>query len=207
MDQSSWATEAYVTDSLKVTLRTGPSNENKIIAVLPSGQPLEVINSKGNWSYVRLAGEAEEKKEGWMLSQYLMTRVPWESQVAALKKENASLKEKLPDIENRLSQTARREQDLTKKLQNTAQSLQELQREYETLKREAAQYLKLKATHQATRSSLKGLQEQVQVLDKENQSLRSSERNKWFAIGALVLLCGLVFGMIIGRQQKKRRYY
>ena len=47
----------------------------------------------------------------------------------------------------------------------------------------------------------------LRVLGEENQSLRSSERNKWFAIGALVLLCGLVFGMIVGRQQKKRRYY
>ena len=44
-------------------------------------------------------------------------------------------------------------------------------------------------------------QETLQTLTKENESLRSSQRNKWFASGALVLFCGL----IIGRQQKERR--
>ena len=38
--QQGWATKAYVIDSFEITLRTGPSNENKIIAMLFSGRPL-----------------------------------------------------------------------------------------------------------------------------------------------------------------------
>ena len=54
--QWSWAEKAYVTDSLKVTFRTGPSTENKIVSMLSSGQPVEVLESQEKWTHVRLLG-------------------------------------------------------------------------------------------------------------------------------------------------------
>ena len=39
----------------------------------------------------------------------------------------------------------------------------------------------------------------------EIETLRSSQRNRWFLSGAVVLLCGLLIGGIVGRQQKKKR--
>jgi SH3 domain protein len=59
----------YVSDILKLTLRTGPSIENKIIAVIESGQMMEVIQYGDEWSKVRLPSG----KEGWVLSRYLTT--------------------------------------------------------------------------------------------------------------------------------------
>ena len=68
----------------------------------------------------------------------------------------------------------------------------------ETLKEKVGDYLKLRTGHETA-------QETVQTLTEENETLRSSQRNKWFAMGALVLLCGLMIGLVIGRQQKKRQ--
>jgi SH3 domain protein len=45
--QLGWAAKAYVTDSFEITLRTGPSNEHKIIAMLFSGRPLDVLDPGG----------------------------------------------------------------------------------------------------------------------------------------------------------------
>lgn len=209
MGQSSWASKAYVTDSFKVTLRTGPSIENKVIAMPSSGQPVEVLDSNDDWSYVRLLGHGEGNKEGWMLSRYLVTRLPWEMQAGSLKDENTRLKEKLPRIEEKLSEALRHEQNLAIRLQDKTKALHRLQNDYEALKRGAAEYLKLKAGYTETRSTLETTQKEVQRLTEENERLRSSQRNRWFAIGALVLLCGLIIGLLIGRQQKKPRssYY
>ena len=209
MGQSSWATKAYITDSLKVTLRTGPSREEKIIAVLSSGQPIEVLDSQGDWSLVRLLERGEAKKEGWMMSQYLITRLPWKTQVRSLKEENTWLKQKLPAIETKLGETSRKEKELTAKLRNNIEALNRLQKDYASLRQGASEYLNLKATHSATKSMLETLTKDVQRLTVENNALKSSERNKWFAIGALVVLCGLMIGLVVGRQQKKRRslYY
>lgn len=39
----------------------------------------------------------------------------------------------------------------------------------------------------------------------ENETMRTSQLTKWFLSGALVLLCGLLIGVLVGRQQNKRR--
>ena len=171
MDQTSWATKAYVTDSFRISLRRGPGIESKIIKFLPSGLPVEILRSQEGWSHIRLLKPEEGKMEGWTLTRYLIKRKPWEIQAHSLKKENVQLKEKLARIEKEWE---------------------------EALKRKAADYLKLKAAYENT-------QETVQTFTRENESLRSSQRNRWFAIGALVLLCGLMIGLVIGRQQKKRQ--
>ena len=44
---------------------------------------------------------------------------------------------------------------------------------------------------------------------KEVKEKQQNQMNKWFAIGAVVLLCGLMIGLVVGRQQRKRKslYY
>ena len=39
------------------------------------------------------------------------------------------------------------------------------------------------------------------------EDLRGSEDRRWFGTGAGILLLGLVFGIVLGRQQRKRRSY
>jgi len=171
MAEASWAAKAYVTDSFRISLRRGPSIENKILKFLPSGLPVEVFESQEGWSRVRPLESGRGSIEGWVLSRYLIARLPWENQARSLKQENAHLKEKLACIEEEWQ---------------------------ETLRRKAADYLELKKAYEIG-------QETVQRLTKENEGLRSSQRNKWFATGALVVLCGLMIGLVMGRHEKKRR--
>ena len=96
-------------------------------------------------------------------------------------------------------------QALETKLGATSRSLEGLREDYESLKRESDGYLKLKAIHAFTQARLKLFQEEVKRLSEEKKDLESSQVNRWFAIGALVLLCGLMIGLIFGKQQRKRR--
>jgi SH3 domain protein len=207
MGQSSWATKTYVTDSLEITFRTGPSTENKIIAFISSGQPLEVLESRKDWSRVRLIGPESSNKEGWVLSRYLSTQQPWEIQAISLKKENARLKDELERIKEQWLKADQGEKGVSEELKVNLEDLQRVQNKYETLKNEAAGFLKLKSVHEANSKKLETAKEKVQNLTKENEDLRSSQKNKWFATGALVLLCGLMIGLLMGRQYKKRKTY
>jgi len=58
----------YVTDSLKLTLRSGPSSNDKILAVVTSGQQLEIQEKGEKWSKV----SAPSGKQGWVLTRYLL---------------------------------------------------------------------------------------------------------------------------------------
>ena len=140
LGQVSWATQAYVTDSYKITLRTGPSVENKIISLLTSGQPVEILDIEGDWSQVRLSEGDKNAKEGWVLSRYLISRLPWEMQVMSLKDENAVLRERLADLESKWNIAVREGQELKGKLEQYMEALKDLQGRHQTLKSGAASY-------------------------------------------------------------------
>jgi SH3-like domain-containing protein len=57
----------YVTDNLNLPLRTGPSSQRKVIALVKSGDEIRVLKSSNAWAKVRTANG----KEGWVISRYL----------------------------------------------------------------------------------------------------------------------------------------
>jgi uncharacterized protein YgiM (DUF1202 family) len=58
----------YVTDEIKITMRTGASSKKKVIALVKSGAEITILRSSGKWTKVR----QKNGKEGWLLSHYLI---------------------------------------------------------------------------------------------------------------------------------------
>lgn len=209
MGQSSWAVRAYVTDSFKITLRTGPSSENKVISMPSSGETVEVLDTQDNWTHVRLLDRGQGTTQGWVLSRYLIDRLPWEMQTRSLKADNTRIKEKMALIQSEQADVSRREKELTEVLVKKSEALKILQSEYKSLKQGAGEYLTLKEDHEKISAKLQSIQKTSQTLTTENERLRSSQRNTWFATGAAILLIGLIIGLTLGKREKKRKslYY
>ena len=197
-----WAAKAYVTDTFEITLRTGPSNENKILAMLFSGRPLEVVSTQGEWSQVKVL---EGDKEAWVMTRYLITRLPWELQARKLQEDLMGLNARLNRVQKEFADDSQQRQTLAAELKKKTEELESLSKEYLELKKGADGYLKLKTLYEAAEKNVKATEVQLSELIVENESLKSSQENRWFLSGALVLLCGLLIGGIVGRQQKKRR--
>jgi SH3 domain protein len=197
-----WAQRAYVTDSFEITLRTGPSTENKIVAMLSSGQAVEVLERRGDWSLVRVP---DRSQEGWVVTRFLIERQPWSLQAASLKEENAALKTKLTQTESTFAEVQRQRAELAAELQKTSRILEATQSSYETLKQGADGFLKLQEVHDRSQKALEASRADLASLRKDYEQLQSSQTNRWFATGALVLLCGLLIGVMVGRQQKTRK--
>jgi len=204
-NQSSWASTAYVTDSFKITLRTGPGTDNKIIAMLSSGEPVEILEIGDDWTRVRVLGSEGEQEEGWVLSRFLIERQPWEMQARNVAKETTSLKEKLGVSEKKWRQSSKRAQELQEKFQKASESLKKVQGDFDSLKNESSDFLKLKRQYEAAASNLKTAQEAVQTLTTENKILKSSKNVEWLLAGALIFFCAWLIGLIMGRREKKRR--
>jgi SH3 domain protein len=200
--QQSRAAKAYVTDSIEITLRTGPSTENKVIATLSSGRPLDVLDTQGDWSQVKVL---DDGKEGWVISRYLVTRVPWEVQARRLQEEGVSLTAKLNRVEKDLASESQQHQGLAVELKRKTQELEALTKTYQELKKGSEGYLRLKTLYDASEKELKVAKSELSKATAENQNLKSSQEYRYFLSGALVLLCGLLIGGIAGRLQKKRR--
>jgi SH3 domain protein len=205
MSLPSWAATAYVTDSLKITLRTGPGTDNKIISILSTGERVEVLETGNDWTRVRVLGSEGEQEEGWVLSRFLIERQPWEMQARNLAKETTSLKEKLGLAEKKWRESSNRARELQEKLEKTSESLKKVQADFDSLKNESSDFLKLKREYEAATSDLKTAQDAVQRLTKENEILESSKTREWLLTGALIFLGAWLIGLVIGRREKKRR--
>lgn len=200
-----WASRAYVTDSFEeFTLRAGPGNDYRIIALLTSGQAVDMVEPQKDWTRIKIPGT---EREGWIVSRFLITRLPWSLQAESLREENGALKTKLAQIQGNYSEAQSRGAELAAELQKTTKLLEETTGSYESLKQGAEGFLKLQRIHESTEAALKAAREEINNLRTEQEQLRSSQMNRWFATGALVLLCGLLLGVMVGRQQKARKSF
>ena len=203
------AQKAYVSNQSKITLRKGPGVEHEIVAMLSVDEPVEIIGTQSGWKHVRLLNPDRQNMEGWMVGRYLVERVPWKTQALSFKEENNRLKTRLASIEKRLQTTLSERDELSRNLSESDATLMELQQKYDALVKEASDYLELKESYETMKSELTTAQNNVEKLTKENVRLKDSERNRWFLSGGALLLVGLIFGLVMGRQQKRRKssYY
>lgn len=193
---------AYVTDLSQVNLRSGPGVGYKALAAVSSGFIVEVLAQKDSWSQVRFVKEGGESVEGWILNKYLVDQPPWAAQAKTM---NASLKEQLAGVMEEKNQLGKREAELAKALQVTNDKLQKLEADYQALKTGSAEYVKLKELYDSAKLALSEAQENVRTLSEQIEDSKLSQKIKWFVAGALVLLCGWLIGVVMGRYQRKPR--
>jgi len=207
--QMCWAEKAYVVNTSKITLRGGPSTQDKIITMLSQDTPVEILDTQSGWNRVRVLDNSSRNYEGWIVSSFLTSDVPWKYQAENLKEENVRLKERAENIEKEWSASSGEKELMSDKLEKAEKELKSVKTKYESLKRASGSVLELQETHQKTLKALQEARVTLETLQKENMVLKSSQRNRWFLSGAVVLLVGLIFGLVMGRQQRKRKssYY
>jgi len=180
---SAMAGTIYVKGVMQITMRTSPGVENKVVAMVESGDTLEILERNDEWSRVRNT----KGKEGWVLTRYLTSEMPVVLLFEGLKKKNAEISGAMELLK---AENAR--------LSATEAKLQELEKSYSLLKNEAANFLDLKKRYDEVTRGFKEQQERISLLEKS----LGKEDIKWFMGGAGVLLLGIMLGMVA---RKKKR--
>lgn len=119
------AQTVYVTDSITITMRNGPSTKNKILKMLSSGTQMEIIDEASGWLKVATA----DGTTGWVIKNYTMDQAPkdiliqelqternelktknqaYQSELASLKEEIKRFKQSSSDSNSRLSSLKKR---------------------------------------------------------------------------------------------------
>jgi SH3 domain protein len=189
----------YVSDVLKLTLRTGPSIENKIISVIDSGQMMEVVKFGDEWSQVQLPNG----KEGWVLSRYLTTNETHNIKLERLEAKHKNLMIQAAELleeNNRLK--AENKRFSTESKANQKQFVK-TQADYEALKAEAAEFITLKANYKRAASQLAEQTAKAKQLEEELSSLEMNTYIKWFLAGSGVLIVGFLIGFSTKRQRRR----
>lgn len=178
------AEDIYVSGVTKITMRTGPGTEHKIVAMLTSGTKLEILEYQKDWSNVR----TDTDKRGWVLSRFLTREVPRALLVKQLQMENQEL------IAARDHAQAR-----AVELKAENDSLAGIQKKYKQLEQASADYLKLETAYQELAEKSKAQQEQILSLEQKVDN----EELLWALSGAGVFIIGLIIGLAT---RKKKRH-
>jgi SH3 domain protein len=189
----------YVSDILKLTLRTGPSIENKIIAVIESGQVMEVMKSGQEWSQVQLPNG----KEGWVLSRYLTTTETNNIKLERLEDKHKNLMIQAAELLEENNTLKEENKRFSTDFKTNQQQLAKIQDDYDALKAEAAEFLTLKTNYERAASELAEQTEKAKQLEEQLSSLEMNTYIKWFLAGSGVLIIGFIIGFSTKRQRRR----
>jgi len=188
----------YVSDKLKVTVRTGQGNTHKIIALIKSDQEVEALENGEEWTLVRL----QNGKKGWVLSRYLTNDIPKSIQLTSLQikyKNVAAQAESLSVGNEKLKSDYKK---LSVALSKNEKALKNLQRDYDTLKADSVDFLNLKTKFEKASQQLASQTAKAEEFKKMVEKLQLYQYIKWFLTGSGVLLVGFIIGF---RTKSRRR--
>jgi len=195
----SHAASMYVTDLIKLTLRSGPSTEYKILAVIESGQQLEILEPGEDWSLVRLDNE----KEGYVLSRYLTPEPTHNILLEQLAEKHKALTQQAAALMEENTKLKAENKELKSNLGNTQQTLQQVDQDYKELKAGSAEFLTLKAKFEQASKHLTAQTQRAEKLDEELSRVEMNQYIKWFLAGSGVLLVGFIIGFSARKQRRR----
>ncbi|MBE9530758.1 MAG: TIGR04211 family SH3 domain-containing protein [Proteobacteria bacterium] len=194
-----FAESLYVTDQLKLTLRSGPSTGHKVLAVVESGQKVEMLESGEDWSMVRNANG----KEGYVLTRYLMPNPTHNVRLEQLQTKHKALMQQTATLleENRRFRSESKK--LKSSLGENEKVLKKLRTDYDKLKAGSAEYIELKEKYKTVSGQLAEQTKRADALDKELRAIEINQYIKWFLAGSGVLLVGFIVGFSARRQRRR----
>ncbi len=191
----------YVTDQARIPLRAGKGIKYKIVRMLKSGTPVEVLSVSKGYARVR----TNDGTTGWILERYLIEEPVARERLAAMQERVAALETETAALRQQAETLQRLRARLDARNAALVEENRRLRTELETLRAEAAEPLRLSEENQSLRARLKQAQGRAESLQDEIRLLRSDAERKWFLVGAGVTLVSLFLGLIIPRIPWRRR--
>lgn len=191
----------YITDQIKVTLRSGPGLQYQIIKMLTTGDRVTVVKTTANgYTQVQLSGV-----EGWVLSRYLMATPPAAMQLAGMQQQLAQAKQVLGTTRQGLSQNQAQLSQLQQSKQQLQASYSALDQKYRALVIASQHAITLEKQNNLLIKEQKNNQERIKALDHANAELSQRTGVQWFLAGSGVLFGGLLIGLLLPKIAKRRR--
>lgn len=192
----------YVSDMFEIVVRSEKTESGRnIMKLLPTGTPIEVLDTDDSWATVQLP----DGRTGYTLKRYLISRLPYQLTAERLQEEVTGQKTRLTTLTEQLKTLQDEHQRLQQASAGREARLTETTQKYEQLRQDASQYLQLRTEYTDLQQAHRQSQQQLTKLDDDYRSLKNSRNLLWFLSGAGVMLAGWVIGMITERFRGRRR--
>lgn len=188
------AQSRYVDGLQKVTFRTGPGTDNKIIRMIETNEKVTLIEAGEKWTKVR----DSEGNEGYILNRFVTNETPYIYRYQYQKSVNEKLKEKEESLSAQVKDLRAELAQIKSELSTTKENLQSTEQNFTQLQEGASDYIGLKKKYDSTVSQLKKAKERTEKLEEQV----NTHYIKWFLAGGSVLFVGWLIGLI----SRKKKY-
>ena len=192
----------YVTDRLKITMRRGESTGHKIVHMLPSGAPVEVISRNPATGYAKVSAQGSV---GYVLIRHLMDEPSPREQLGELKQTLQDLQEAPDQLQSKLVSLQTEHKSLRQAHEELQILKQQLQQELESIRNTSANAIRIGNERNELRKTVAALTRERENLKQENRDLSNRTTQNWFLIGAGVIIAGIVLGLILPHLRFQRR--
>ncbi|MDP7536508.1 MAG: TIGR04211 family SH3 domain-containing protein [Methylococcales bacterium] len=198
-----FAETVYVTDTLKIEVRSGMSTQHKILTMLPSGSPLEVINHNADTGYT--AVQIDANQTGYILTRYTKKQPTARWLLNDVKKNNAQLQSDLKTAQQRLTTLSASNKKNAQSNNTLGKEKIRLSNELAEIKQTAANAILLKQQRDQFQERLVKIERENEKLKREKQTLQDSANQDWFLYGGILTFFGIFFGLLIPKISWHRR--
>ena len=182
----------YVSDTLYVPVRTGPTGSNKILFTVKTGDRVDLVGkTKNGFVLVR----SRSKGEGWMPERYLLDKPVARERLAAAEKRL----EKTNEIAESLKVARQENRGLVAENKKLAAEL-------ERITSVSGQAIALNKTNKELGERLTRLQELNASLSKTNTVLSENTQNQGMKLGIGAVLAGVLLGVMMPYLKTRRRH-
>ncbi len=195
----SQAETLYISDFLRITMRTGPGIDHKIIEMIKSGQSVTVLEQGPEWTKILLP----TGKEGWVLNRFLTPKPPSGLLLKKLEEKHAELSLQITTFIDENKRLRNENQRLDAELKTSSRNLKKVTDSYQKLKSGSAEYLDVKSRYEMMVVQLDQQKKRAQDIEKELESIRFHKNIRWFLSGAVVLIIGFLIGFSAIHQRRR----
>jgi SH3 domain protein len=187
--------KAWVTDKLETQIRSGPGMQYRILKMLATGAPLEIVNAAEEKGFTQVRMESGDL--GWIMTRYLST-TPVACDQKALYEENANLKTELAALKSGKDNADKANQDL-------GAEAARLNTEVIAIRQDYANAVQIREERDQLQEKVIALEGELDSVKRAKQAQDASNKQDWFMIGAGVLFGGILLGLILPRLSWRKR--
>ena len=189
----------YVSDQLEIPMRSGKSNDYRILKMVKSGTPVTVLQEEDSNSLIKIEGG----QQGWVLSRYLLEQPIDRERLATAEQKAANLDVRSTQLREENAQLAAQVATLQTANQGLTADNHRLQQEISEVRGTDAS--KLREDNLKLVADMANLRQNYEEAQQQNTRLHDRSNHEMILLGAAILLAGGILGILIPkiRWQKK----
>lgn len=192
----------YVTDTLFLQLRSGPSIEYRILKALQSGEHLILLEEEEGSDYTKV--KTDKGLEGYVLTRFLEKEPVAKEKLILAQRELDKIKAELETTRQQNTEVQAELKTIKSERSGLGKENSVLEQELEQIKKISASALTLNERNKELTQRNRELEIQLETITTENTQLHDSRQQAYLLYGGGLVVIGILAGLILPSLRGKR---